>query len=248
MVKILGISGKKQSGKNTVANYINGCVLKDKGLIQDFIIDNNGQLNILTTNHGGVSGWGIFDVTRKDNAFCEYAHINLWPDVKVYHFADSLKEISMSLFGLSYEQVYGTDAQKNTKIGIMWEDMPENVEHNQGEMTSREFLQHFGTNVIRKIKNEAWVDATINRIMEEKTQLAIIPDVRFPNEVKAIHEAGGKVVRLTRNIANSHHKCECALDKDVFNWDHFDNIIDNNELSIKDLSYLLSTLTHIWRQ
>jgi HlyD family secretion protein len=28
MVKIIGISGRKQSGKNTVANYINGQVLK----------------------------------------------------------------------------------------------------------------------------------------------------------------------------------------------------------------------------
>jgi hypothetical protein len=247
MVKILGISGKKQSGKNTVANYINGYILKEKGLIQDFIIDNNGQLNILTTDNEGVSGWGIFDVTRKDQAFCEYAHINLWPYVKVYHFADLLKEISMSLFGLSYEQVYGTDAQKNTKIGIMWEDMPENKENNKGEMTSREFLQHFGTNVIRKIKNEAWVDSTIKRISEEKTQLAIIPDVRFPNEVEAIHRVGGSVMRLTRNIANSNHKCECALDESNFDWNKFDKVIDNNGLSIKQLSDLLSTLTYIWK-
>jgi uridine kinase len=31
MVNIIGISGRKQSGKNTVANIINGYTLKDLG-------------------------------------------------------------------------------------------------------------------------------------------------------------------------------------------------------------------------
>lgn len=247
MVKILGISGKKQSGKNTVANYINGSVLKHKELIKDFTIDSDGKLNILTTDQNGNQGWGIFDVTRKDREFYEYAHINLWPYVKVYHFADLLKEISMSLFGLSYEQVYGTDKQKNTKIGIMWEDMPENHDNNTGEMTSREFLQHFGTNVIRKIKDEAWVEATINRICDENTQLAIIPDVRFPNEVHAIHSNGGQILRLTRNIHDSDHKCEKALDKEVFSWDNFDYIIDNHNSSIENLCNSIDKISQIWR-
>lgn len=247
MVKILGISGKKQSGKNTVANYINGSILKYKELVKDFTIDNDGKLNILTTDNNGNQGWGIFDVTRKDREFCEYAHINLWPYVKVYHFADLLKEISMSLFGLSYEQVYGNDKQKNTKIGIMWEDMPENHDNNTGEMTSREFLQHFGTNVIRKIKNEAWVEATINRICDESTQLAIIPDVRFPNEVNAIHDNGGQVLRLTRNVYDSDHKCEKALDCDVFDWSNFDYIINNEQSTIEDLCASMNNLSEIWR-
>lgn len=247
MVTILGISGKKQSGKNTVANYINGCILKDKNLIQDFTIDTSGKLNILTTDHNGNSGWGIFDITRKDYAFYEYAHINLWPYVKVYHFADLLKELCISLFGLSYDQVYGTDDQKNTKIGIFWEDMPENNENNTGEMTSRELLQHFGTNIIRKIKDEAWVSATINKICQENTQLAIIPDVRFPNEVNAIHANNGHVIRLTRNIYDSDHKCEKALDNDVFSWNNFDHIIDNQNSTIQELCSSIDKISHLWR-
>lgn len=233
MTKIIGISGRKQSGKNTVANYINGHVLKHKNMIQDFRINNSGQLEILTNDQSGNIDWGIFDVTRKDIDFITYADRALWPYVKVYHFADCLKQICVELFDLSPSQVYGTDADKNT-------DTPYG-------MTAREFLQHFGTDIMRKIKDTVWVDYTIKLIQSEQSQLAIIPDVRFPNEVNAIHNAGGIVIRLTRNIANSKHKCECALDEQNFDWKKFDHIVDNNEISVKQLSELLSKLPRLWR-
>lgn len=247
MVKILGISGRKQSGKNTVANYINGDILKKEKLIQEFALNTCGALNVLTSDNSGASGWGILDVTRKDYSFYEYAHMNLWPYVKVYHFADMLKEISISLFGLSYEQVYGNDEQKNTETNILWENMPENTDHITGNMTAREFLQHFGTNVIRKIKDEAWVEATINKILQENTNLAIIPDVRFPNEVDAIHKHGGIVIRLKRNVFHSDHRCESALDENTFDWNLFDHVIDNQSCTINDLCKSLDSISYIWR-
>ena len=43
-MKIIGISGKKQSGKNTFANYVNGSILKKYGLVDDFSINKEGQL------------------------------------------------------------------------------------------------------------------------------------------------------------------------------------------------------------
>ena len=45
-MKIIGISGKKQSGKNTMANFINGVVLKKMGAIDDFSISEYGELVI----------------------------------------------------------------------------------------------------------------------------------------------------------------------------------------------------------
>ena len=36
MINILGISGKKQAGKNTLANYINGRIIKSLGTVKDF--------------------------------------------------------------------------------------------------------------------------------------------------------------------------------------------------------------------
>jgi len=44
MVKVIGISGRKQSGKNTAANYIAGSILKAKNMmVQDFVITDVGS-------------------------------------------------------------------------------------------------------------------------------------------------------------------------------------------------------------
>jgi hypothetical protein len=124
MVKIIGISGRKQSGKNTVANYINGQVLKERSMINDFAISHDGNLLINTQDITGTSGYGIFDVTRKDSIFVEYAQRELWPYIKVYHFADYLKDMSVNLFGLNSKNVYGNDDRKNEYTPLLCEEMP----------------------------------------------------------------------------------------------------------------------------
>jgi hypothetical protein len=247
MVKIIGISGRKQSGKNTVANFINGEILKERGMIHNFTINKSGQLEIQTTNDKNETGWGVFDVTRKDAAFVNYAERELWPYVKVYHFADPLKQLAIDLLGFDAVKVYGTDRQKNTKVGIYWEDMAENTENRSGRMTIREFLQHFGTSIMRKMKDDIWVTSTIKKIMKEDSEVALMPDVRFPNEVNAIKENGGVVIRLTRNVFPDTHACESALDEENFDWSNFDYIIDNEGCSLSDLSNKLKNIQEIWR-
>jgi hypothetical protein len=154
---ILGISGKKQAGKTTVANIIHGEVLKNKELIIDYNISDEGKLIINTTNSLGKQGWGEFDIERKDEEFIQYAHYNMWPFVKAYNFADSLKDMCTNLFGFTYEQAYGTNDQKNQVLDhIRWEDMPrfqnmklmkkmpidarKSWDWREGEMTAREFM------------------------------------------------------------------------------------------------------------
>jgi hypothetical protein len=245
-MKIIGISGRKQAGKNTCANYIAGHIIKSKEMVQDFHINNNGELEIQTFDANGNIGWGIFDILRKDVTFINYAERELWPFVKIYHFADSLKDICYSLFGLTIEQLYGSDEDKNKLTDIVWENMPENHANLSGPITAREFMQHFGTNIIRKIKDDAWVASTISSIIGESSEVAIIPDVRFPNEIDAIHKHGGIVIRLTRDVHNSEHKCEAALDKDKFDWDKFDIVLDNKHKSISELNGMLSDISHLW--
>ena len=103
---------------------------------------------------------------------------------KIYHFADPLKAMAIDLFDLSPTQVYGTDEDKNTvtpylaqDAALKGKDVLDNI-----HMT-REFLQYFGTDVMRSIKDTVWVDYTIKKIKQEQSSVAIIPDVRFPNEV-----------------------------------------------------------------
>jgi hypothetical protein len=245
MAKIVGISGRKQSGKNTVANFINGTILQDREMVMDFFVNDDGQLAIKTVNSTGEEGYGIFDVTRKDSAFVDYAEKELWPYIKVYHFADYLKDLSINLFGLNAQNVYGTDQQKNELTNIKWENMPF-ITKKGGYMTNREFLEQFGTKVVRKIKTDAWVAATINKINYENSQLAIIPDVRFPNEVEAIKASGGVVIRLARNLHNSDVECETVLDKDNFDWSNFDAVIDNTGYTMDQLCSELASLKSLW--
>ena len=236
-MKIIGISGRKQSGKNTAANYIAGSILKAKNMIQDFIITDEGALSINTTDSNDNAGWGVFDLTRKDETFVSYAEQEIWPFIKIYHFADPLKSIAVELFDLKPEQVYGSDVEKNTST-------PYTQNGWKYQMTAREFLQYFGTEVMRDIKDSIWVDYTMKRIAKEQSSVAIIPDVRFPNEIKAIKEAGGIVIRLTRNPFESDHDCEKALDAESFDWDQFDHIVDNRG----DIDQLLNDLNKLQKK
>jgi len=244
-MKIIGISGRKQAGKNTVANYINGCVLKTRQMVNDFYIDEQGQLVINTEDSSGASGYGIFDVTRKDGAFVEYAEKELWPYIKVYHFADPLKDMAINLFGLNPKHVYGSNEDKNMVTELEWKHIPLSNKK-AGSPTVREFLEHFGTKIIRKIKNDAWSRFSLNKIITEGSEIAIVPDVRFPNEVDAIKDEGGIVIRLTRDVFNSDAEAEKALDKEVFDWNKFDLVIDNQNMALEELCEMLKTNTMLW--
>jgi hypothetical protein len=249
MTTIIGIAGKKQSGKNTSANFFHGKTMKEIGSVQDFQLNEKGQLIIQTSDSSGRIGWGEFDVTRKDDTFIEYAEQNLWPYVKLYSFADSLKQICMDLFDVPYECLYGTDEQKNQiQEHLLWENMPgvytdEDmyqlsceanpclaevlIFHNAGPMTAREFMQFFGTEIMRKIWSPVWVKNTMKRIKREKSKLAIIADVRFPNEVNSILEESGYVIKLNRNSDVDSHTSEKSIDPENFDQSKFTKIIDN---------------------
>ena len=236
-MNIIGISGRKQSGKNTAANYIAGSILKAKNMVQDFVITDEGSLSIKTTDSNNNVGWGMFDLTRKDEAFVSYAEQEIWPFVKIYHFADPLKSIAIELFDLKPEQVYGSDEEKNTST-------PYTQNGWKHQMTAREFLQYFGTEVMRDIKDSIWVDYTMKRIAREQSSVSVIPDVRFPNEINAIKEAGGIVIRLTRDPFGSDHDCEKALDAKSFDWNQFDHIVDNKG----DIDQLLNDLNKLQKK
>ena len=245
-MKIIGISGRKQAGKNTVANYINGDILKRKEMITEFYIDGDGKLIVQTVNSDGESGYGEFDVTRKDNAFLEYARKELWPYIKVYHFADPLKDMAINLFGLNPDHVYGNDDEKNMPTDLKWKDMPLSTKKS-GNPTVREFLEHFGTGIVRKIKNNAWSKYSMKKLTVEDPEIAVIPDVRFPNEVEAIQAEGGVVIRLSRDVFNSQAQPEMALDKDNFDWSKFNLVIDNENITIEKLCELLKANDQMWR-
>ena len=145
---------------------------------------------------------------------------------KIYNFADPLKkDVCMNILGLTYEQCYGSDEDKNQLTNNYWQGV---------QLTAREVMQFVGTDIFRKMKNNVWADATITKIRAEKSKLAIIADCRFPNEVEAVKRAGGFVIKLNRNTHNSDHASEIALDENNYSNQNFDLIINNQFLSIDE--------------
>ena len=247
MGKVIGFAGNKQAGKNTAANVLHGIVLKKRGMVKDYTLGNNGELLIKVI--GGKDEWSVFDVTRKDNDFIEYAESQMWPYIKIYSFADSLKCIGKELFNIPYKCLYGTDEQKNQTIDhLLWENMPRVISrryvmeydlqleqfsglgliyHKPGPMTAREFMQFFGTEIMRKIWEPVWVNNTIKRIQEEDSELAIVADVRFPNEVTSLQDIGGKVYWLNRKMYNDTHGSENVLNTENYDHNNFSGVIEN---------------------
>lgn len=237
---ILGISGRKQSGKTTTGNFIISLKLADMSISEKINIDAFGNI-VVSDLFGDKQYGGVLDLNSTNNHtdyIINKARSYLDPHIKVYSFADPLKQdICINMLGLTYEQCYGSDDAKNSITDIKWENIPGIVHKNtsnSGFMTARAVMEVIGTDIFRSIKNNIWVETTLRKIQQDKPELAVIVDCRFPNEVDAIIEHGGKVIRLTRNPFNSNATAEAALDQDKYDWSNFSYICNNKEMSIYD--------------
>ena len=247
MNRILAFAGTNQSGKNTCCNFLHGYQLRSHHIVDNFSITEDGGLAVDTKTIDAEGheqqNQGLLDITRSDLEFAEWASNNMWPFVKHYAFATTLKEMSIALFGLTRIQCYGTDRQKNTMIPMRWENMPGCKKSSSGQMSAREFLQYFGSDICRTIKENIWTDTTIDQIERENPLVAIISDCRFPNEAEAIQNAGGKVIKLTRHKdTKDKHTSETALE----NWEDWDAVIDNQNLSIYETNVELVKTLDSW--
>ncbi len=257
MQKILAFSGKKQAGKDSACNFVHGYILRDAGIYNRFTLDSKtGKLLVpgLIEVDGEIKEeFGILDLDRRDEIFETVASVKIWPYVKAYSFADELKDIAIRVFGLKEEHCYGTDEQKNQPCDIKWSDVakllpPAKVGALKKEdkldkyMTGREFLQVFGTDICREIYGDCWINACFARIEDEGSPIAVIRDVRFPNEADGCKKRGAKVIRLTRNIYYDNHSSEVALDS----YTNFDFIINNQNLTLKEKTDILYQVLLNW--
>ena len=261
MTNIVAIAGAKQSGKSTAVNYLHGYEMKRHGFIKYFDVSPEGKLLVNALyqddDENPIERAGIFDLEQKGESFTNYATNSFWPFVRGFSFAAPLKEICVNLFGLSPEQAYGTDEQKNSLTKHNWADMPGVIIYDNDEecdelfeslgaaghlyfkklgkneeprMTGREFMQFMGTDVFRKMYGKIWTDYCLNDIKNTAPDLALISDCRFENEINAIQEKGGKVIYLTRNETTGGHSSEKAGEYREL----YDAIIDNANMSIEE--------------
>jgi hypothetical protein len=255
MTIIVALCGTKQSGKNTLNNFLHGHEMKLHDIINHFDIKPDGKLEVNTVvfDEKGKEhlDYGILDLEQKNDMFFEYASRYIWPLIKSYSFADNLKQVCMNLFDIPHDCLYGTDEQKNQlQEHLLWENMPGVITcpelwdhmhpdgeseysvtyHKPGPMTAREFMQYFGTDICRKIYQPIWVNGLLKQIEYDQPPIAVITDCRFINEMKAMRKNNALLVRLLRSPYNSDH----ASEKEVDDWKDYDCVIDNREMSVQE--------------
>lgn len=101
-----------------------------------------------------------------------------------YALADPLKEVCKSLFGLRDEQLWGNMKEER--------DL-------RYDKTPRQLLQILGTDCIRqKVQDDFWVARWQAWLNNTSYRRVVVSDVRFQNEISAIHGNGGVVLRIER--------------------------------------------------
>jgi hypothetical protein len=110
-------------------------------------------------------------------------------------FANTLKDAVACVFGWDRTLLEG-----RTKEAREWREQRDDWWSTRLgiEITPRWILQYWGTDVCRKsFHNDIWIASLENKIRKTSDNI-VISDVRFPNEINAIHNANGLVVRIKR--------------------------------------------------
>jgi len=173
---LIGISGKKRSGKNTSATAI--------------------------VRHAKRLGLRVGE----------------------YSFGDYVKKATERAFSFLGLDFWTEDVSKKEKI--------------------RPLLQGVGTHAGRRFNKNIWVNVLADRIASDRPDIAVIPDVRFPNEVDFVLGADGYIIRLLRSPhPEDADESETALDtwEASLRWPaasekDFDHtfVIDNRKMSIPE--------------
>lgn len=141
-------------------------------------------------------------------------------NLELHSFARKLKDIARDNFGLTHEQVNGSEKEQHIE---KWGTTP------------RVIMQKLGEGY-RNIYPNYWVDSVLDKYNPNSGSIMVITDCRFKNEFFAIkNKADGIVIRMKRDpklrgeISNPNHQSEVDLDHVSF-----ERVIDNNR-TIEDL-------------
>ena len=110
-------------------------------------------------------------------------------------FANTLKDAVSAVFGWDRTMLEG-----RTKQAREWREQQDNWWTNRLGMviTPRWVLQNWGTEVCRNgFHDDIWI-ASLENKLRNSTDDVVISDCRFPNEIQAIKQSGGRVVRVVR--------------------------------------------------
>lgn len=172
-------------------------------------------------------------------------------------FAGTLKDAVAAVFDWDRELLEG-----RTKEARAWREQVDPwwaQRLNMPNLTPRLVLQLWGTEVCRRsFHDDIWIASVENKLRNSKDSI-VISDCRFPNEIKSIKAAGGKVIWVQRGITPHWYDVAIQANRGVESakrfleqegihasetaWagTHFDAIIDNNG-TLDDLYKQLKSL------
>lgn len=111
-------------------------------------------------------------------------------------FANTLKDAVSSVFGWDRTMLEG-----RTKEAREWREQVDQwwaERLGMPTLTPRWVLQYWGTEVCRKgFHDDIWIASLENKLRNSRDNI-VISDCRFPNEIKSIRDAGGKIVWVRR--------------------------------------------------
>jgi len=266
MTQIVGFVGKKQSGKDTSCNFLLAMKLAELNVCDVSRINDDGEVEVsdVLGEKDPALEWIPFKPPHVDVDGLFESELGQF--IRIYALAGTLKDMAVQILGLSPEQAYGTDVDKNTLTDLFWENMPGIISatelknqkiskkaaatlgltvHESGAMTGREVLQYVGTDMFRKMNSNVWLDSLFRKIKEDSPELALISDVRFLNEAEWIKRRGGFLVGLDRNPSTKEdsHASEKAVEECLVACDI---VIENSKMTIAEQNKeIYQALSHL---
>ena len=110
-------------------------------------------------------------------------------------FAATLKDACAAVFGWDRDMLEG-----RTRSSREWREQADAwwSERLGRTITPRWVLQHWGTEVCRQgFHDDIWIASLENKLRRTRDDV-VISDCRFPNEISAIRQQGGHVIRVVR--------------------------------------------------
>lgn len=152
-------------------------------------------------------------------------------------FADPMREMALALD----PYVSGHFRLGELVDAYGWEFVKENFPE------ARRILQRLGTEGGRDVLGEdLWVNVAMRLVaaLRNNGTPVVVTDVRFPNEARAIEEAGGYLLRVERPglPEGDLHASETALD----DWAEFDGVVSNSR-DIDDLRHQADSMLRYLR-
>jgi hypothetical protein len=166
-------------------------------------------------------------------------------------FAATLKDAVAAVFGWDRELLEGRTTESRAwreQVDPWWANRL-----NMPDLTPRLVLQRWGTEVARKSwHDDTWIASLEYKLAKSHNDI-VITDVRFPNEIAAVRNAGGICIRVKRfeepvwyNIAERANTGDTTAQEQLkkFNihpsetaWigTNFDAIINNNQEGLDPL-------------